>query len=67
MQTKKNQKKSTTKMVPPHDHSFSAPATLHEFAALLFDMDGTIIDSTDAIVKHWHQIGREIGVDGDGE
>lgn len=26
-------------------------------------MDGTIIDSTNAIVKHWHEIGREIGVD----
>jgi glycerol-1-phosphatase len=24
---------------------------------------GTIIDSTDAIVKHWHTIGEEIGVD----
>jgi glycerol-1-phosphatase len=24
---------------------------------------GTIIDSTDAIVKHWHTIGDEIGVD----
>lgn len=26
-------------------------------------MDGTIIDSTNAIVKHWHQIGKEIGVE----
>ena len=26
-------------------------------------MDGTIIDSTDAIIKYWHKIGREIGVD----
>ncbi|GAB7350932.1 hypothetical protein MBLNU459_g1441t1 [Dothideomycetes sp. NU459] len=26
-------------------------------------MDGTIIDSTNAIVKHWYQIGKEIGVD----
>lgn len=33
----------------------------------LFDMDGTIFDSTDAIVKHWRQLGKEIGVDGDGE
>jgi glycerol 3-phosphatase-1 len=31
----------------------------------LFDMDGTIIDSTDAIVKHWQQLGQEIGVNGD--
>ncbi|KAF5020641.1 hypothetical protein F66182_7348 [Fusarium sp. NRRL 66182] len=28
----------------------------------LFDMDGTIIDSTDAVVKHWETIGNEIGV-----
>ncbi|KZF26289.1 glycerol-3-phosphate phosphatase 1 [Xylona heveae TC161] len=30
---------------------------------LLFDMDGTIIDSTNAIVKHWHEMGKELGVD----
>ena len=30
-------------------------------------MDGTIIDSTDAIVKYWRQLGKEIGVDGDSE
>ncbi|PQE06316.1 haloacid dehalogenase-like hydrolase protein [Rutstroemia sp. NJR-2017a WRK4] len=33
------------------------------FKGLLFDMDGTIIDSTDAIVKHWHKLGEELGVD----
>ena len=32
----------------------------------LIDMDGTIIDSTAAIVKFWRQFGKEIGVDGDG-
>ncbi|KAF5523761.1 Glycerol-1-phosphate phosphohydrolase 2 [Colletotrichum aenigma] len=32
------------------------------FAATLFDMDGTIIDTTSAIVEHWHRIGNEIGV-----
>lgn len=54
--------------MPHHeDNDFSAPAEVHDFAALLFDMDGTIIDSTDAIVKHWHQIGKEIGVPGDGK
>ena len=26
---------------------------------------GTIVDSTDAIVKHWHLLGKEIGVDPD--
>ncbi|KAL9632306.1 MAG: hypothetical protein Q9164_005400 [Protoblastenia rupestris] len=30
---------------------------------ILFDMDGTIIDSTDAIVKYWHLVGKELGVD----
>ncbi|OCK78782.1 HAD-like protein [Lepidopterella palustris CBS 459.81] len=43
--------------------AFSAPAETHSFHGLLFDMDGTIIDSTDAIVKHWHKIGNELGVD----
>lgn len=50
----------------PHQQDeldFSAPAEVHSFSALLFDMDGTIIDSTSAIEKHWHTIGKEIGVD----
>ncbi|KAK4894048.1 DL-glycerol-3-phosphatase [Elasticomyces elasticus] len=47
------------------EHDFSAPAQTHEFAALLFDMDGTIIDSTPAIVKYWHELGDLIGVPGD--
>ena len=28
---------------------------IHTFDGVLFDMDGTIVDSTDAIVKHWHK------------
>ncbi|EPS32234.1 Glycerol-1-phosphate phosphohydrolase 2 [Penicillium oxalicum] len=48
---------STTK------ETFSAPAEEHTFDGLLSDFDGTIVDSTDAIVKHWHQIGAELGVD----
>ncbi|KAF2161845.1 hypothetical protein M409DRAFT_27901 [Zasmidium cellare ATCC 36951] len=52
--------------MPHHEeNNFSAPAEVQEFEALLFDMDGTIIDSTEAIVKHWHQIGKEIGVPGE--
>ncbi|KAL9116927.1 MAG: hypothetical protein Q9187_006544 [Circinaria calcarea] len=39
----------------------------HAFAGILFDLDGTLIDSTDAIVKHWHKsaflLGNEMGVD----
>lgn len=53
--------------MPHHeDNNFSAPAEVVDFSALLFDMDGTIIDSTPAIEKYWHETGKEIGVDGDG-
>lgn len=54
--------------MPHHEEdedNFTALAEEHEFNALLFDMDGTIIDSTDAVIKYWHQQGRNIGVDGD--
>ncbi|EME87461.1 uncharacterized protein MYCFIDRAFT_191889 [Pseudocercospora fijiensis CIRAD86] len=51
--------------MPHHEtNNFSAPPTTQNFSALLFDMDGTIIDSTNAIIKHWHQIGQEIGISG---
>lgn len=43
--------------------SLSAPPETHSFKGLLFDFDGTIIDSTDAIVKHWQKLGKELGVD----
>ncbi|OJJ49692.1 hypothetical protein ASPZODRAFT_128198 [Penicilliopsis zonata CBS 506.65] len=43
--------------------SFSAPPQVHVFDGILSDFDGTIVDSTDAIVKHWHQVGEEMGVD----
>lgn len=33
---------------------FTAPPEKVTFDGLLFDMDGTIIDSTEAVVKHWH-------------
>ncbi|KAI5465973.1 HAD-like domain-containing protein [Mariannaea sp. PMI_226] len=42
---------------------FSLPKQELTFDGFLFDMDGTIIDSTDAVVKHWEAIGKEIGVD----
>jgi glycerol 3-phosphatase-1 len=45
---------------PPH---FSAPVSTHHFDGLLFDFDGTIIDSTSAIVKHWHAVSADLGVD----
>lgn len=54
--------------MPHHeDNNFSADAEIVDFSALLFDMDGTIIDSTPAIVKYWQETGKEIGVDGDGK
>lgn len=34
---------------------YTLPAERVSFAGFLFDMDGTIIDSTPAIVKHWHK------------
>ncbi|KAH8905364.1 DL-glycerol-3-phosphatase 1 [Coniochaeta sp. PMI_546] len=42
---------------------YAAPPEQVTFDGLLFDMDGTIIDSTEAVEKHWHKIGDEIGVD----
>ncbi|KAH6685269.1 haloacid dehalogenase-like hydrolase [Plectosphaerella plurivora] len=42
--------------------SFTAPPVRVAFDGFLFDMDGTIIDSTEAVVKHWQTVGREIGV-----
>lgn len=43
--------------------AFASPPEKIAFHGLLFDMDGTIIDSTAAVVKHWHTVGNEIGVD----
>lgn len=37
----------------PEAATFAAPPESVTFDGLLFDMDGTIIDSTDAVVKHW--------------
>ena len=46
-----------------NSHSFTAPVQSLEFDGLLFDFDGTIIDSTAAIETHWHHLGKELGVD----
>ncbi len=35
--------------------AFTGPPETHTFPGVLFDMDGTIVDSTDAIIKHWHK------------
>ncbi|KIW53936.1 hypothetical protein PV05_06343 [Exophiala xenobiotica] len=45
------------------EHSFSAPPKVLLAHGLLFDFDGTIIDSTEAVVKHWHKEAAEMGVD----
>ncbi|KAK2038931.1 haloacid dehalogenase-like hydrolase [Colletotrichum somersetense] len=42
--------------------SYTAPTQRITFDGFLFDMDGTIIDSTEAVEKHWHTVGNEIGV-----
>ena len=34
---------------------FSGPTITRSYAAILFDMDGTIIDSTNAIIKTWEK------------
>lgn len=38
------------------DPSFTGMSEVHTFAGILFDLDGTIVDSTDAIVKHWYVV-----------
>ncbi|KAL8870831.1 MAG: hypothetical protein Q9174_003214 [Haloplaca sp. 1 TL-2023] len=45
------------------DEAFTRVAEKHSFDGILFDMDGTIVDSTTAITKHWQKIGKELGVD----
>ncbi|PYH38802.1 2-deoxyglucose-6-phosphate phosphatase [Aspergillus neoniger CBS 115656] len=35
----------------------------YTFAGVLLDFDGTIIDSTEAIVENWKRIGNELGID----
>ncbi|KAF7555633.1 hypothetical protein G7046_g6493 [Stylonectria norvegica] len=42
---------------------YSLPLLEVSFDGFLFDMDGTIIDSTEAVVKHWNNVGKEIGVE----
>lgn len=47
----------------PDTGNFAGESKTLTIDGFLFDMDGTIIDSTDAIVKHWHKLGKELGVD----
>jgi len=41
---------------------FSTPPQEVTFSGLLFDMDGTIIDSTEAVVKHWHRFALQLNL-----
>ncbi|KAE9372654.1 HAD-like protein [Stipitochalara longipes BDJ] len=46
------------------DNEKAAPnTTIGTFSGILFDMDGTLIDSTNAIVKFWTSIGRLHNID----
>ncbi|KAF2667727.1 DL-glycerol-3-phosphatase 1 [Microthyrium microscopicum] len=49
---------------PPEILEFSGfVCFLHKLPIFLFDMDGTIIDSTEAIIQHWTQIASELNID----
>ena len=39
----------------PDTGAFDGPTVDLTFDGFLFDMDGTIIDSTDAIIKGWYK------------
>lgn len=41
--------------------AFTAPIERHTFAGVLLDLDGTLVDSKDAITKHWHKYLNLIG------
>jgi len=45
------------------ESSFRPHEILQAFSGVLFDMDGTLIDSTNAIVKFWKEIGQIYGID----
>ncbi|PYI00076.1 putative 2-deoxyglucose-6-phosphate phosphatase [Aspergillus ellipticus CBS 707.79] len=45
------------------ENQTSGQAETHVFAGVLLDFDGTIIDSTEAIIEHWKRVGQELGID----
>ncbi|KAK8216427.1 putative glycerol-3-phosphate phosphatase [Phyllosticta capitalensis] len=45
------------------ESNLSAPPEVLDVVGLLWDCDGTIIDSTAAIEKYWHKMGALLGVD----
>ena len=53
--SKKDVQNSVTMPLLEENLIFTGRPETHNFSGVLFDMDGTIVDSTDAIVKHWHK------------
>lgn len=45
----------TTVAINTADSNNGVTGSIHSFDALLFDMDGTLVDSTAASVKSWHK------------
>ncbi|KAI5305554.1 hypothetical protein KEM56_004091 [Ascosphaera pollenicola] len=45
------------------EYSFSAAPQTLAFDGLLFDFDGTIVDSTEAVIKFWHRLAEQRGLD----
>ena len=52
---KQNVQRTISMTLLEENPAFTGRPETHNFAGILFDMDGTIVDSTDAIVKHWHK------------
>ena len=46
--------------IDPAEGTFSAPPQVHTFDGLLFDFDGTIVDSTEGKHSSEHSVGRMI-------
>ncbi|PWY75317.1 2-deoxyglucose-6-phosphate phosphatase [Aspergillus sclerotioniger CBS 115572] len=46
-----------------HESNIPGGSASHVFAGVLLDFDGTIIDSTEAIVENWKRVGLELGID----
>jgi sugar-phosphatase len=46
----------------PRSLPADSPVFARSFDAALFDLDGTLIDSTPAVIRSWQQLGREYGL-----
>ena len=52
-------------MTRTSDHPTVDHPTVNQFAAVLFDMDGTLVDSDAAVERSWRAWAREYGVEAD--